>query len=219
MRIGLIGMSAKPYHAGHHAIVEKAADENEEVKLFVSLTDRARKGEVPIRGSDMLRVWEEHLIPIMPQNVTVELGSSPSPVQKIYQVLAQAEEVGSEDTFTVYSDPTDTAVCYPDENRIKYFPTLYSKGRPEVARRLGLDVAAAERQVVFACETSPGSLTRGVGTPDVSGTSMRAALASGDRDAFRAGMPRGVDSDAVFDILRSHHVTESVLRAFIRSVL
>jgi len=206
MRIGLIGMSAKPYHAGHHAIVEKAADENEEVKLFVSLTDRARKGEVPIRGSDMLRVWEEHLIPIMPQNVTVDLGSSPSPVQKIYQVLAQAEEVGLkdtfEDTFTVYSDPTDTAVCYPDKNRIKYFPTLYSKG-----------------QVVFACETSPGSLTRGVGTPDVSGTSMRAALASGDRDAFRAGMPRGVDSDAVFDILSPHHVTESVLRAFIRSVL
>ena len=202
MRIGLIGMSAKPYHAGHHALVVKAAGENDNVKLFVSLTDRVRKGEVPIRGSDMLRVWEEHLIPIMPQNVTVDLGSSPSPVQKIYQVLAQAEEEGSEDTFTVYSDPTDTAVCYPVKNRIKYFPTLYDKG-----------------QVVFACEAAPESLSRGVGTPDVSGTSMRAALASGDREAFRAGMPPGVDADAVFDTLSPQQMTESVLRAFIRSVL
>ena len=28
MKIGLVPMAAKPYHAGHHALVERAAAEN-----------------------------------------------------------------------------------------------------------------------------------------------------------------------------------------------
>ena len=37
MKIGLVPVSAKPYHAGHHALVELAASQNDKVLLFVSV--------------------------------------------------------------------------------------------------------------------------------------------------------------------------------------
>ena len=200
MRVGLIPVAAKPYHAGHHALVKMAASENDLVRLFVSTSDRKRKGEMPLLGSDMLRVWREHLEDIMPPNVEIEYGGSP--VQKVYVTLGDAEAAGSGDTFTVYSDPEDTALNYPEKNRVKYFPGLYDAG-----------------QVVFAAEENPGRFTRGEGTPDVSGTKMRAAIASGDVEAFRRGMPAGVDADAVLDILRPKAMGEALLRAYVRSLL
>lgn len=199
-RIGLVPVAAKPYHAGHHALVTMAAAENDRVILFVSTSDRKRKGEMPMLGSDMLRVWQEHLEDIMPPNVEIEYGGSP--VQKVYQALGDAEAAGSRDTFTVYSDPQDTADNFPEKNRAKYFPGLYGAG-----------------QVVFAAEEDPGRFTRGEGTPDVSGTKMRAAIASGDVETFRKGMPAGVDADAVLDILRPKAMGEALLRAYIRKVL
>ena len=199
-RIGLIPVAAKPYHAGHHALVTTAAAENDEVWLFVSTSDRKRKGEMPLLGADMLKVWKEHLEPIMPPNVNVEYGGSP--VQKVYVTLQDAEGLVSGDVWTVYSDPEDTALNYPEKNRVKYFPHLYEAG-----------------QVVFAAEEDPGRFTRGEGTPDVSGTKMRAALASGDVEAFRRGMPAGVDADVVFDILSPKAMGEALLRAYVRSLL
>ena len=66
MKIGLIPMAAKPYHAGHHALVTAAAGENDEVILYISLSDRKRKGEVPIYGADMQTVWKEEIEKILP---------------------------------------------------------------------------------------------------------------------------------------------------------
>ena len=51
--IGLVPMSAKPYHTGHDGLVRIAASENDEVLLFVSISDRKRPGEMPLLGSDM----------------------------------------------------------------------------------------------------------------------------------------------------------------------
>jgi hypothetical protein len=196
----MIPVAAKPYHAGHHALVKMASSENDRVILFVSTSDRKRKGEMPLLGSDMLRVWKEHLEAIMPPNVEIEYGGSP--VQKVYQALGDAEAAGSGDTFTVYSDPEDTALNYPEKNRVKYFPELYEAG-----------------QVVFAAEENPGRFTRGEGTPDVSGTKMLAAIASGDVETFRRGMPPELEADAVLDILRPKTMGEALLRAYIRQVM
>ena len=79
MNIGLVPMAAKPYHAGHHWLVEKAASENDHVILFVSVSDRKRKGEKPILGQDMVRVWQEELESIMPGNVEIRYGGPPVP--------------------------------------------------------------------------------------------------------------------------------------------
>lgn len=189
-RIALVPVSGKPYHAGHHYLVELASLKNDEVILFVSTSDRMRKGEFPIRGLDMQRVWKEELEPIMPANVRVEYGGSP--VRKVYDTIGNAcklEEV--DETYVVYSDPTDTAQNYPDKNRDKYMQPLCDQG-----------------QVIFAAEEDPGSVTRGAGSPNVSGTKMREALQNSDFPTFAAGMPKGVNAQNVWDIL-SNNVTES----------
>ena len=77
MRIGLVPISAKPYHTGHHALVEIASKDNDAVLLFVSTSDRIRDGEFPIYGDDMKKVWLEELEAIMPGNVEIEYGGSP----------------------------------------------------------------------------------------------------------------------------------------------
>ena len=182
-RIGLIPVSGKPYHAGHHYLVDRAASENEEVILFVSTSDRKRKGEFPILGTAMQRVWKEELEAIMPSNVSVVYGGSP--VQKVYEEIGAACEIdGVDETYVVYSDPTDTAQNYPEKNREKYMQPLCDQG-----------------QVVFAAEENPGAFTRGTGSPNVSGTKMREALQDGKFKQFADGMPQGVNAQNVWDIL------------------
>ena len=202
MNIGLVPISAKPYHAGHHALVVMAATQNDKVILFVSTSDRRRKGEFPILGSDMQKVWANHLEPIMPGNVDVIYGGSP--VQKVYATLEQACNSGTKNIYTVYSDPADTSQNYPPANREKYFPGMCDTGT-----------------VRFAAEEDPGAFTRGVGTPDVSGTKMRAALATGNIEDFVAGMPPGVDAQAIFADLGGtmRLVGEKLLRSYIGAFL
>jgi cytidyltransferase-like protein len=192
-------MAAKPYHAGHHWLVEKAASENDHVILFVSVSDRKRKGEKPILGQDMVRVWQEELESIMPGNVEIRYGGSP--VQKVYKEIQEAGEIVSDDTYFVYSDATDTGLNYPEKNRIKYMEPLYSLG-----------------QVRFPGEEDPAGFTRGEGSPNVSGTAMRQALNSSDIEAFRRGLPAGVDAENVYDILRGG-INEQYLRAWVRAVI
>lgn len=189
-RIGLIPVSGKPYHAGHHYLVEQAAGDNDEVILFVSTSDRKRKGEMSILGADMERVWKQELEKIMPANVRVEYGGSP--VRKVYDMIGKACEAGDADeTYVIYSDPTDTMQNYPQANRDKYMQPMCRMG-----------------QVIFAAEEDPSRFERGEGSPDVSGTKMRAAMAAGDFATFASGMPRGVNSKNVWNILT--HADESV---------
>ena len=164
MKIGLVPMAAKPYHAGHHALVESAASQNEKVIVYVSTSDRKRKGEFPIMGQDMTRVWKEEIENVLPSNVEVQYGGSP--VRKVYEELERADTSNSQDIYTVYSDPTDTANNYPEAYRQKQFPGIYAAG-----------------QVLFAAEEDPAAFTRGEGTPNISGTKMRSSLEACDFQA------------------------------------
>jgi len=196
-------MAAKPYHAGHHWLVEKAANDNDRVIVFVSLSDRIKKGQFPIYGKDMERVWREELEQIMPDNVEVRYGGAP--VGNVYQEIVQAVEANSPNTYSIYSDATDTARNYPENNRIKYMEPLYSAG-----------------QVRFPAEENPEQFTRGGGmpgdAPDISGTAMRAALGAGDLETFCAGLPSGVNAQSCIRILRREDVQEAILRSYIRAL-
>ena len=122
-------MAAKPFHAGHMFLIDMASNENDEVIVFVSLTDRTRSGEFPVYGSQMKQVWNEHLSRIMPKNVNIDLmGEGEQPVKAVYELLADANEVGSKNIFNVYSDPQDTQNNYSVANRLKYFGDLYNNG-------------------------------------------------------------------------------------------
>mgnify|MGYP003324727242 CR=1 FL=1 len=206
MKIGLVPMAAKPYHAGHHALVTAAAKENDEVLLYVSLSDRKRKGELPIYGSDMQTVWKEEIEKILPGNVAPVYGGVP--IRSVYEVLQDAESKivetdKLEHVYTVYSDPVDTARNFGEAQRQKYFPTAWSRGH-----------------ILFAAEENPAAFTRGEGTPNISGTALRQSLDACDLDAFKAGMPKGVDSEKIFNTLcPAMKTNENVLRQYITAII
>lgn len=100
MKIGLIPMAAKPYHAGHDALVRMAAKENDKVYVYVSTQDREG-----ILGSDMMSVWENYIKPTLPDNVKVKPVEVP--VSSVYKKLEEAEAMNSKDRFSIYSDTKD----------------------------------------------------------------------------------------------------------------
>ncbi len=90
MRIGIVAMSAKPFHAGHNALIKFAAghelleplvklgfaeQENDQVNVYVSYSSRGVKkrtrkgvkyeepipGEAPVFGKDMEYIWDNIL--------------------------------------------------------------------------------------------------------------------------------------------------------------
>jgi len=201
MRIGLVPMSAKPYHKGHHWLVIKAASENDRVIVFVSTSDRKKKGEFPILGEDMLKIWKEELELIMPPNVELIYGGSP--VRNVYTTISAAIDantdndpatVNNDNIYSVYSDATDTPKNYPEKSRQKYMQPLYGDGF-----------------VRFPAEINPESFTRGVdgeGAPNISGTAMRNAISENDFESFAAGLPEDVNSSNVWNILTKQNLDE-----------
>ena len=184
MKIGLVPIAGKPYHRGHHALVNLASRQNDEVIVFVSISDRKRPNEFPIIGSAMYEIWTQELEPIMPENVRVKYGGSP--VRRVYEIIEQACENAGSDVFRIYSDPLDTASNYGLASRKKYMSPLCDIG-----------------QVIFVAEENPESVTRGVGTPAVRGEDLRNALMNGNLSLLGSLLPAGVNAQAVFDILRS----------------
>jgi cytidyltransferase-like protein len=198
MKIGLVPMSAKPYHEGHHWLVKKAADENDRIIVFVSTSDRKKKGEFPISGKAMIKIWKEELEEIMPENTEIIYGGSP--VRHVYSTIGSAANANSDndpttinddDVYSIYSDYTDTLKNYPEKNRNKYMQPLYDEG-----------------QVKFPAEEKSQEFTRGGGAPDISGTSMRAFLQEDDFESFKNGLPQGTDAQNIWDILKDQNLSE-----------
>lgn len=162
-KYGLVAMSAKPYHAGHDGLVRLAAAENDIVKLYVSTSDRKRRGELPISGAVMAEIWTRFIEPSLPGNVQVEYGGSP--IRKVYQFLGAENEAGSDDRYVIYSDPEDMARNFPQRNLEKYVGDIYNRGNVQL---------------------EPIHRTA---TVDISGTQMRAWLEQGDSESFIAHLP------------------------------
>ena len=199
MRLGIVAGSFKPYHAGHHKMVEIAAENNDQVYLFVSTTDRMRKGEHPLYGKDMRKVWNDHLSGILPSNVHLYLlGPGQAPIRSVYELLEDASKKGMDDNFTIYSDPVDMSRNYREASLTKSVGEDFLKNQ-------------IEKRPLDRNETVP-----------VSGTDMRRHLADKNDEAFKDMLPYQL-SDAskqeVFDILSGKALQESLLRAFIRTAI
>lgn len=175
MKIGLVPMSAKPYHAGHDGLVRMAAAECDKVNLYVSLADRERPGEITIAGKDMATIWKGYIEPTLPANVDVHYV--PNPVRASYEELGKANETGSKDKFVIYSDPTDLAQNFPEKSLLKYAGNLYSN--KQIIQR------AVQRTE----------------TVNVSGTAMRQYLEAGDKASFVKNLPKNVNGDAIWKLL------------------
>lgn len=165
MRVGLVPGSFKPYHAGHDALVRRAASENDTVLVAYSTADRARKGELPISGAAAAEIMTKFVAPTLPSNVN--LMPTGVPVRFVYEYIISEENKlvsqGSCDQITVYADDADIGNF---KNLNKYAPGMIAQG-----------------YVRFA------TMTRGADSPDVSGTLMRAHLRAGDMSGFSSGLP------------------------------
>jgi len=190
--IALVPGSYKPYHAGHDQLIRIAAKENDEVHLFVSTSDRIKKGEFPLYGEAMKTVWAQFIEPSLPPNVIVTYGGSP--VTNVYKDLEEAEASGSTDKYTIYSDSEDI-LKFEDKKLYKSAPRMMENG-----------------QIVTR------GITRGEETPDISGTKMREMLAAGNTKQFAKFLPPAIQGNApeIIDILRRDHLGESLLREYVR---
>ena len=194
MKIALVPMAAKPYHAGHDGLVRIASNENDEVHLFVSTSDRKRPGELPILGSTMQQIWVNFIEPTLPQNVIVYYGGTP--VSKVYKELENAESSGSKDEYTVYSDVEDI-LKYSDEKLEKSAPIMFSNGQ---------------------------IMTRGISrseTVQVSGTQMRKFLKDGDEESFILLLPSEVQrhGKSIYNMLKNDFISESLIRKYVKTLL
>jgi hypothetical protein len=188
-KVGLVPMAAKPYHVGHDMLVRLASRKNDEVHLYVSTGDRDN-----VSGAAMTRVWKELIEPTLPSNVTVTYGGSP--VGNVFKELGEADKAGSQDTFTVYSDPDDLKKNYG--SLAKYAGNLLAAG-----------------QIILRAVSRSS-------TVNVSGTQMRRWLATGDRASFVKHLPKGINRDRVWDTLRASQtkrVGEGLLRSYIHEVV
>ena len=194
IRIGLVPMAAKPYHAGHDGLVRIAAEENDAVLLFVSTTDRARPGELRVEGDTMQTIWWDFIEPTLPQNVTPDYGGIP--VSKVYAELEKAEASDSTNIYVIYSDEEDI-LKFTDENLKKSAPSLFANNQIEL---------------------------RGISrneTVNVSGTEMREFLEDGDLVGFIALLPPAIRNHGkeIFELLQDEIVGESLLRKFVKTLL
>jgi len=184
MKIGLVPMSAKPYHAGHHYLIELAAEASDKVIVFASTSDRRRPGEYPVTGEAMQKIWAKEIIPSLPKNVDVVFGGSP--VRKVYETIGDACESGDMETkYLVYSDLVDTKENYSSENRLKYMNPLWSAG-----------------QVTFPAEQLPEAFIRGAGAPDIRAEDVRQHLQNNDFIAFSECMPQTINSYVCWQYLK-----------------
>jgi nicotinamide mononucleotide adenylyltransferase len=196
MKIGLVPMAAKPYHAGHHGLVMLASKENDHVILFVSTADRKRHGELPILGKTMLQIWTQFLEPILPSNV--EVRYVPVPVTGVYNVLETAEQENSEDDFSIYSDAEDIT---------KYREQSLKKSAKEIYNDERIHLRGVERS----------------STVDISGTEMRQLLtskAAKDKKKFISFLPSQVQMHGaeIYSLL-SKEMNESLIREYITTLL
>jgi hypothetical protein len=126
MKIGLIAAAMKPYHAGHHCLVNLASQDNDRVVLFVSTGDRKRKGEVPILGKDMLTIWLSFIEKSLPGNV--EVRYVPGPVTSLYEFLSELDQKDFTRSITIYSGDDDTK-NYKTHFLQSAAPSLFKKGQ------------------------------------------------------------------------------------------
>ena len=103
--IGLVPISSKPFHEGHMSLIRKASDECKKVIVYVSTSDRQRKGEITIFGEDMLTIWENILSKYLPSNVSCVYGGSP--VGNVYKKLEEASLINDDTTYAKYTGEED----------------------------------------------------------------------------------------------------------------
>lgn len=122
MKIGLVPMSAKPYHLGHDLLVRIASRECDEIKVYVSMSDRDN-----VTAAKMSQIWSKLILHTLPSNVEVIFVKNP--VRSVWDTMGAANEAQSSDIFSIYSDDEDVTRNYPVTSLAKYTGFLYQSNQ------------------------------------------------------------------------------------------
>lgn len=172
--IGLVPMSAKPFHEGHMSLIRKACDECKQVTIYVSTSDRKRKGEITVFGEDMKVIWETIISKYLPQNASCVFGGSP--VGNVYKTLEEAALKNDATTYAIYTGEEDA-----NRYSSKYYASIIDRVYLRTLAR-GEDTMAIS-----------GTLMRSY-----------LSNASEDKFLFLDGLPREIsdeDKEEIFNIL------------------
>ena len=205
MNVALIPMSAKPYHLGHHKLIQLAERSHDAVLVFVSYSGRgtrkikdptdnrtikqgARKievpkaGEIPIFGEDMQYIWENILFDELEfsRNVmffTVASGAHPSPIRNIHEVCEAMLQEGVVDVPFL-----DQSVDVEDMTVSIYSDLNDIRDNYDMTNMTQMYGGLMSRQISLVGVSRSD-------TVDISGTKMRELLRTGQLQEFKAFLP------------------------------
>ncbi len=169
MIIGIVPGAMKPYHAGHHYLVETALKECDIVNILT--TRKTRKG---ISGDSMYEVWQHYIIPhlISTYSEKINVNFVISPIRTVYEDYIERLERDGYDgnTYRIYGGSEDSGRFH--------------------SSTLGKKYPTAMKHVINVAEEKSEQFQRGSGkSPQAKGEWIREALIKNDKSQFKLMMP------------------------------
>ena len=174
-RIALFPGKFKPPHRGHFDYVNKIAKrpDVDEVIVLISPVDYPE-----VSNEQSLRIWEEYLENGEP-NITAKIADYRSPVQAVYEFVADPKSAIDGDTVLLVKSSKDVG-----DTRFDRAQSYAERHNP------GVNV---EDIVEDPVQSSDGLV--------YSARDMRKAIATGDKETFLSYAPPSVDGEALWNSL------------------
>lgn len=174
--IGLFPGAMKPFHQGHWELLKRALDECDRVFVYTSYKRREGFG-----GMKWGAIWEDFILPQMPNSNKTTFNMCVVPVGEVYNHLKFADENRQGNTYRIYG------------------------GTEDKKRYSGVQAKYPNIIVQSVAEEQGLTYQRGVGTTNVSGTEMRQALLNHDLETFSKGCPEFLKPADYYDVLQSNY--------------
>jgi len=174
-RIALFPGKFKPPHRGHFDYVNKIAKRSDvdEVVIMISPVDYPE-----VSNAQSLRIWEEYLENGEP-NITAKIADYRSPVQAVYEFVADPKSAINGDTVLLVKSSKDVG-----DTRFDRAQSYAERHNP------GVNV---EDIVEDPVQSSDGLV--------YSARDMRKAIATGDKETFLSYAPPSADGEALWNSL------------------
>ena len=174
-RIALFPGKFKPPHRGHFDYVNKIAKrpDVDEVVVMISPVDYPE-----VSNAQSLRIWEEYLENGEP-NITAKIADYRSPVQAVYEFVADPESASDGDTVLLVKSSKDVG-----DTRFDRAQSYAERHNPGVnVEDIVEDPVQSKDGVIYSARD------------------MRKALADGDKETFLSYAPPSIDGNALWNSL------------------
>lgn len=176
-RIALFPGKFKPPHRGHFDYVNKIAKRSDvdEVIVLISPVDYPE-----VSNAQSLRIWEEYLENGEP-NITAKIADYRSPVQAVYEFVADPKSASDGDTVLLVKSSKDVG-----DTRFDRAQSYAERNNPGVnVEDIVEDPVQSKDGIVYSARD------------------MRKALADGDKETFLSYAPPSIDGESLWNSLVS----------------